>query len=159
MKLTYFFLLLPILNFCHSLIGYDCSGTSNKYLEISLVDIQPCQSTFRNITQKTEFIQIIQPKIFESVNYFQCLVEINHFLFRCGKTIDTLSAGSHYSEYYDVSKEECQQLIKSGTLKYGGIDIHIDKSKNVNSVSIEIIGKIVDQSCYPGNPVTINGIS
>lgn len=124
-----------------------------------MVDTQPCKSTFRNITQEIETIQIVQPKIFESVDYYQCLVEIDHFVFRCGKTIDTISAGSHYSEYYDVTKDECKTLIRTGTLKYGGIEIYVDKSKNVNTVSTETIGKIIDQSCYPGSPSTINGVS
>lgn len=143
---------------CHALVGYDCSGKNSKYTEISLIDTQPCTPTNRNITKEEVLIQLIQPNTFDQIPYFQCLVEIDHFIFRCGKTIDTNVAASRYSEFFEYQKLECSTLLSDGVLLYEGIKIRVDRTKNLNTVSLETIGKIVGGSCKPGEPTTVQGI-
>ncbi|QPL15378.1 glycoprotein [Hymenopteran anphe-related virus OKIAV71] len=144
-----------------ALVAYDCSHGNTGIKDISLVDVKTCVPKLRNVTKVDAYIQLIQPKYFETTPYFQCLVEVTHLIFRCGKTIDTHHQGGLYSEVLSLSRDECNTLITRGEFKYQGFLVIIDITKNVNRISMETYGTINSGSCTPGSydyALVINGV-
>lgn len=94
-----------------AIIAYDCKGLTTKMSEISLIDAMPCRQDDKNISTIQKTIQLIQPMTFDTVPYVQCLLEIEHFIFRCGLTIDTFEQAGYYDELYEFSPQECEFLI------------------------------------------------
>ncbi|QIJ70029.1 putative glycoprotein [Gudgenby Calliphora mononega-like virus] len=142
---------------CFSLIAYDCSGSKSQIAEISLIDTKNCEKENRNISTRTVEVQLIQPIVFKKVEYIQCQIEVEHFLFRCGKVIDTVAKSAFYEELFDLTEEECSTLIKNRYFIYNDIKITIPKDNSLVFLSLETIGKIKDGSCEPGPNIYIQG--
>ena len=49
------------------IIGYDCGGELTEKLTLSLVDVPICKEEEKNITNEDSYVQLIQPKKFQSV--------------------------------------------------------------------------------------------
>lgn len=161
MTITIFLLMLSSGAFTpgvKALIGFECNSDSKIMKEISLVDVKPCQIEKKNITEVSVEVQLLQPKAFDTVNYVQCLIEINHLLYRCGKTIDTFHTGGLYTEVPEITQMECSEMINKKYYMYSGKKINLSKTDAITMTSTETHGFISGGSCTPGVDMLLNGV-
>lgn len=84
------------------MIGFECNKDVPETIEISLIDTISCQQENRNITCNQKKIQVIQPKLFEKLKYYQGLVKIDHIIYRCGKTFENFHNNGFFSELMEI---------------------------------------------------------
>ncbi|APG78738.1 putative glycoprotein [Hubei diptera virus 11] len=150
LKLLFNYILF--VHYSYALIAFDCESKISERRTFSLVETNPCIPIVHNITTSIEKIQVVQPRVFDKLEYIQCMITISHQIFRCGKTIDTFQAGGIYSEVVEVSRSQCEDLHKLRTFNYFGVQIKLEKGNSVTKLSTETFGSIdSDGSCTPGN--------
>lgn len=134
------------------LVAYDCRGVSINKTTISLVETPTCMEKIANLTSRTVSLAITQTTTVSEIEFSRCSIEAFHMVQRCGSMIDTWHKDGHYSEVYHVTREECNEMIKSKVLnlRWGkSIRLTLPKS-GTKSFSYISFGEINGGKCSSG---------
>nr|QQP18756.1 putative glycoprotein [Soybean thrips negative-stranded RNA virus 4] len=156
-EITLFLITALLIQHVHSLVAYDCNDDNKEIMSFSSIDFPECHPRRRDITKVGTTIQLVQPKIYDFIKVISCLIEINHLIYRCGKTIDTMHNHGLYSEVFQINREECNSLMKTGQFIYNNKKYTINPKEGVSMFSDTTIGDISEGSCTPGKKEYING--
>nr|UQS95401.1 MAG: glycoprotein [Tolviot virus] len=107
----YVVMLLIIAGKSSALIGYNCEGEIINKTTISLVDVPECYQTKPNITVERVSVAVTQIASYSTVSYKRCSIILQHEVFRCGKSWDTIYPEGRYNEIVSLSREKCEKII------------------------------------------------
>lgn len=146
-----------------ALIGYQCdSGLSINRTTISLIDGQDCIFDSDKFSEEKIKLALTQTSNFIDIKFQRCHAVLRHFIYRCGKSIDTQYPGGLYTEVLPFSESSCSELLEKGSITVfsdsspsrmiTGISKNTQYRHSYTSIgSIDASG-----SCSPGTPFTRN---
>lgn len=100
-------------------VAYDCKGAEFNHISLSLVEFPSCIKSNKTLTET--YIQVVQPKKFSKIEYIRCLVEANHFVFKCGTYKDKFHV-------LDLDYFRCRKLVEERKISCSHIvNLNINK--------------------------------
>nr|UQS94398.1 MAG: putative glycoprotein [Corparats virus 3] len=150
-----FFRFIPII---YTIIAYDCSIELVNKTAFSLINVEPCQRKEINKTISRAEIQLIQPHEIFKINVRTCLIEMTHFVSRCGKTWQQFETDGFYDEIPEINGDDC---LRHHSLKmYQVPQSHIIIDLKINQTTIwggTTIGITKEGYCTEGESQILNG--
>jgi hypothetical protein len=70
-----------------------------------------CTPTSSNVTSEDKTVGVTQVTSTDEIDFIRCEIEAYHHVWRCGKSFDTGYAAGMYSEVWEVSEEESNEMI------------------------------------------------
>lgn len=158
-----YFILPLVLSFLPSilsLVAYDCNHKSMNLTTISLVTVPDCKLAKNNTKIESVKIAVTQNQEKSDIKFFRCLIEAQHIVTRCGKSIDTMYDGGFFTELIPMNKDRCKRMVE---------DNYIRIKKGSEFTEIQLTGKGFqrynylskgsvdsDFSCTPGESFSRN---
>lgn len=108
--------LLQWLQYAHGIIGYDCSSSAANITTVSLLEVGECNNIEpKYINTTRQYVQLLQLNDFESVEVYQCKVEIHRKIIKCWGMLsfnyEVKNGDMGWVE--QVSRENCMQMHKT----------------------------------------------
>lgn len=135
------------------LIAYDCTDETVNITSFSLIDVEPCEYEWDNITTEQTHIQVVQTKRIFDVQIYQCKVIFKRRITYCGMHSHLAAyQGSYKYIVKEFDPTECRRVHETGTLKvYNEIHIHELTRNNTSNGEVLIAGEIQYSSCQGHN--------
>lgn len=139
-----------------STVAFDCGAKPFNELQMktySLLDVHACNIKTPIIESKKFTGQIVQTKLYEYREVFQCKVKVKRTIRRCSLFGYLEPVENGLMEFLlDISKEQCKKMHYTRSFAYDSQHILTDLKVNQTSVrSISLAGNAVDNSCNVGS--------
>jgi len=138
-----------------SIVAYDCKDPDTTVSTISLVKGATCSLPENKTRTITTDIQIIQRKTVQKIEYETCLVEMTQLMHYCGMHAHiAANAASLQSKVMRLSKADCRDMIRYGTIRFGvGPVIQNIGVNAVTDVTVTHVGSFDGSTCAGGSYV------
>lgn len=155
-----FICLFSVIGSSLSMVAYDCNSKSVNLTVVSLVTTPTCDQSVVNITARDVLVAITQTTEHIEIPFIRCHIETNNYMGRCGKTIDTYHEGGLFSEIIQVSRTDCETMIRDKRLRVikNGEAAEITLNEGgYPKLSYVSRGYVSDGACSPGSTLYRNG--
>lgn len=136
-------------------VGFDCGAHPFNRVEMktySLLDVHAC-SIKRPIVETRRFTgQIIQTKLYEFREIFQCKVKVKRNIRRCSwfGYLEPVENG-HMEFLLDLTRDQCKKMHETRSFSYDSQHILTDLKLNQTTVrAMSLAGNAIDNSCNVG---------
>lgn len=144
------FWLISLIYKANGFVVYDCKDAEFNHTSLSLVEFPSCIPPRSNKTLTETHIQVIQPKKFTKIEYFRCLVEATHFVFKCGSYKDKFHGQALYSEVLDQDYFRCRKLVDERKISLWNVAIEIKAGDNQIRLPLTTHGEVNENGkCTP----------
>lgn len=136
----------------NGIIGYDCGATSTNLTTLSLLNIEECDIPEIPVNSTRQYIQLLQLNEFRSVHVYQCKVEIDRLVKKCGMfshTMDVLHGKFSYVD--EVSREQCMYMHAYGVSQIANVQITGLKSNHSTSRPATFTGHLDNTGSCSGS--------
>lgn len=139
-----------------SATGFDCGAHPFNELHVktySLLDVHACSINEPIIETKKFTGQIVQTKLYDYREVFQCKVKVKRTIRRCSWFGYVEPVENGLMEFLlDISKYQCKKMHETRSFAYDSQHILSDLKVNQTSVrSIALAGNAIDNSCNVGS--------
>ena len=139
-----------------STIGFDCGVQPFNQLRVktfSLLETQSCNLKTPTIEIKNFTGQIVQTKLYDNREVFQCKIKIKRTIRRCSLFGYLEPVENGLQEFLlDISKEQCKKMHETNSFSYDSQHILTDlKPNSTTGRSISLAGNAIDNSCNVGS--------
>lgn len=124
--------LLQWIQHVHGIIGYDCGSMSSNITTISLLNIGDCDIPKHEVKTEKVYLQLMQAVNFRQIKVFQCKVEIERSIKRCGMFSHVSEVQHGIASYIEeTSRKNCETMHKLGSYnKYRVDNLRINHTFN-----------------------------
>jgi len=138
-----------------AIVAYDCKDPDTTVSTVSLIKAATCSLPENKTRTVNTDIQIIQRKTVQKIDYSTCLVEMTQLMYHCGMHSHlAMNAATLKSEVVKLSKADCTDIIRFGSIKFGsGPTIHNILTNAVTDVTVTHVGTLSGSSCNGGSYV------
>lgn len=135
------------------LIAYDCTADSVNVTTFSLIDVEPCENEWDDITTENSHIQVVQTKRIFDIKIYQCKVIFKREVSYCGMHSHTAPYQNSFKHIVrEFTPEECRRVHETQSLKvHGEIYIHELTRNGTSHGKLVIAGHIEHSTCYGSN--------
>lgn len=142
------------------LVAYNCEDSRVNKATISLVETPPCVRAKRQ--SQTEKVDVIlsQPTGTDTLVVLSCLVEVDHLVYRCGKTFETHHGNGFYAEIPTITEVDCKRMHNEGLYVKTHIkQVIAEVRPGVNFFTQTTAGSVSEGTCdHHETGLTLNGI-
>lgn len=134
-------------------LAYDCTHQLANMTRINIIEPSECQIPTEQPTLSQVDVILVQSISDYPVHTYQCKVEVERIIMRCGTFSDSLVAGGFMSYVADTSVDECRTMHLHKTAKlFGHQVIHGLESNSTRSFSSVLAGEISSDGACSGGP-------
>jgi len=142
---TIIFMLISWPHNAEAIIGYDCGAPTTNITTLSLLGIEECDIPPQKVETSKVYIQLLQINEFSKVKVFQCKIEIDRLVKRCGMFSHTMDVRNGKHAYVqEVSRDACIRMHTYGTYEAGFMHITGLKSNQTSTRPITLAGHLND---------------
>lgn len=136
-------------------VGYDCGSAALSEVRsttYSLLDVHACSIKKPIIETKVITGQIVQTKIYEFREVFQCRIKIKRNIRRCSFFGYLEPVENGMAEFLlDLNRDQCKSMHLTRSFAYDTQHVLTDLKLNQTSIrSISLAGNAIDNSCNVG---------
>lgn len=127
----------------YGIIGYDCGITSTNLTTLSFLHFEECDVSEIPVNSTRHYIQLLQLDEFHSVHVYQCKVEIDRLVKKCGRFHRITDLYNEKSSYIkEISRDQCLRMHINGISQIANVQITGLKSNQSNSQPVILSGHL-----------------